>query len=228
MTHGTIETIDDLRGPAGHLEALLNRGTIDAPYAGIVCHPHPPSGGTMHTKAVYHAAKALNSFGFPVLRFNFRGVGISDGSYTNGPGEIEDVKAAIEWTYNRYQKPVLLAGFSFGSNMAFRASCGDTRVHGVIGLGTPLEAEGRQYTYEFLSHCTQPRLFVTGAEDSFAPHDQMEALLKQGTAPTEMVWVPGADHFFAGTPTSPASKLSEMRTAIEDWIAKTFHVTKLS
>ncbi len=219
-----IETIDTLHGPAGRLEALVQRGLDTAPFAAVVCHPHPPSGGTMHTKAVYHAMKALNAFGFPVLRFNFRGVGTSEGSYTDGRGEIEDVRAAIQWTAERYSRPLIVAGFSFGANMALRASCGDTRVEGLIGLGTPLEAEGRRYSYEFMAECLQPKLFVTGAEDPFAPRSVMENMLGSAPGSVKMVWIDGADHFFQGTHTSPGPKLTQMRTAIQEWVSSTFHL----
>src|SRR5271168_5003613 len=97
-----IKSIDDLRGPAGRLEALLNTGRDDAPYAALVCHPHPLGGGTMHTKAVYHAMKAFAAFGLPVLRFNFRGVGLSEGEHAHGRGEQDDVRAAVEWLEERF------------------------------------------------------------------------------------------------------------------------------
>ncbi len=91
-----VQSVDDLRGPAGRLEAVLNTGREDALYAAVVAHPHPPSGGTMHTKAVYHAAKAFSSFGIPVLRFNFRSTGLSEGEHDEGKGEVEDVRAAVD------------------------------------------------------------------------------------------------------------------------------------
>src|SRR5271170_3025069 len=104
MTHATpsqssshIRSIDDLRGPAGRLEAVLNTGRDDAPYAALVCHPHPKGGGTMHNKVVYHTMKAFVSFGLPVLRFNFRSVGLSEGEFDDGQGERDDVRAALDW-----------------------------------------------------------------------------------------------------------------------------------
>jgi len=217
-----IEAVEDLLGPAGRLEALLNTGLPDARFAAVVCHPHPPSGGTMHTKVVFHAAKALNSFGFPVLRFNFRSVGKSEGEYSKGTGEVEDVRAAMDWASSKYGLPLLVAGFSFGANMALRAGCGDPRVKGLIGLGTPVEAGGRNYTYEFLQHCTQPKLFVTGAEDPFAPREVMESTFADAPPPITSIWIEGAEHFFAGTPTSPQPKLNELRAAIESWVGSTF------
>src|SRR5271155_2477009 len=121
-----LRTIDDLRGPAGKLEALLNAGTADAPYAALVCHPHPLGGGTMHNKVVYHAMKALQSFGLPVLRFNFRGTGLSEGMH-DGQQEEGDVQAALDWLESEFRLPILFAGFSFGAAIGFRTRCGGGR-----------------------------------------------------------------------------------------------------
>ena len=218
----TIQTVDDLFGPAGRLEALLNVGRTDAAYAAIVCHPHPPSGGTMHTRVVYQAMKALGHFGVPVLRFNFRGTGLSEGVYSNGPGEIMDVRAALDWLEREFHLPILLAGFSFGANIAFRAGCGDPRIHGMIGLGMPLEAGGRRYSYEFLHKCTAPKLFLTGAEDPFAPRSVMETIFAGAPEPKEMHWIEGAEHFFMGVPSSPQPKLDRMQLALRQWLSATF------
>src|SRR6201996_4930208 len=146
-TSSQIKSIDDLRGPAGRLEALLNTGRADAQYAALVCHPHPSGGGTMHNKVVYHTMKAFSSFGLPVLRFNFRSVGLSEGEHDAGHGEQEDVKAALDWLDHAYAKPILFAGFSFGSAVGLAACCGDSRVNGLIGLGLPVQAAGRDYEY---------------------------------------------------------------------------------
>ena len=81
----------------GRLEALLNAGSEGATHAAVVCHPHPLFGGTLHNKVVFHTMKALNSFGFPVLRFNFRGTGLSQGDHDHGNGEVDDVRAALDW-----------------------------------------------------------------------------------------------------------------------------------
>src|SRR5882762_10221682 len=116
-----VKTIEDLHGPAGRLEALLNTGTDDALYAVVVAHPHPLGGGTMHNKVVYHATKAFSSFGLPVLRFNFRGTGLSEGVHDEGRGEVDDVRAALDWMTERYQLPILFAGCSFGSNVGLRS-----------------------------------------------------------------------------------------------------------
>src|SRR5580698_1716587 len=109
-TFSQIRSIDDLRGPAGRLEALLNTGREDAPYAALVCHPHPQGGGTMHNKVVYHAMKAFSSFGLPVLRFNVRGNGLGEGTDDRGDGEIDDVRAALDWIEQNLYRPMLFAG----------------------------------------------------------------------------------------------------------------------
>ncbi|WP_334239778.1 alpha/beta hydrolase [Terriglobus sp. ADX1] len=219
---GTIQTVETLRGPAGRLEALLNVGAADAAYSAVVCHPHPPSGGTMHTKVVYHAAKAFSHFGVPVLRFNFRGTGLSEGTHDHGPGEIADVKAALDWLQHEFGLPILLAGFSFGANIGFRAACGDERVKGLVGLGMPLSAGGRSYSYEFMKRCTQPKLLLTGSEDPFAPRAVMEQVFREAPGETEMQWIDGAEHFFAGVPGSPAMKLDQMRLVMQDWLGRKF------
>ena len=220
-----VQTIDDLRGPAGRLEALLNTGREDALYAAVVAHPHPPSGGTMHTKAVYHATKAFSHFGLPVLRFNFRSAGLSEGAHDEGIGEVEDVRTALDWLDRRFGLPILFAGFSFGSNVGLRACCGDTRVQGLVGLGLPVRAAGRDYTYNFLPACRAPKLFVSGDHDEFSPRGVLESFLVSAPEPKRIVWIEGADHFFGGIPGSPGSKLEAMQGALRSWIAAEFGLT---
>ncbi len=215
-------TIDGLRGPAGRLEALLNTGRDDASYAALVCHPHPAGGGTMHNKVVYQAMKVLNAAGLPVLRFNFRGVGLSEGDHDHGRGEQEDTRAALDWLNERFHKPVLFAGFSFGSVVGMAACCGDERVAGLIGLGLPVRAAGRDYSFSFLAHCTQPKLFVSGDRDEFSPADALEAAWHLAPEPKRAVLIEGADHFFQGTASSPGPKLDKMQAAIRAWLAEIF------
>jgi alpha/beta superfamily hydrolase len=218
-----VKTVEDLRGPSGRLEAVLNTGDQDALYAAVVAHPHPPSGGTMHNKVVYHAAKAFSSFGLPVLRFNFRGVGLSEGQYDKGYGEVEDVRAAVDWLSMKYALPIIFAGFSFGSNVGLRACCGDARVRGLVGLGLPVSAAERDYNYGFLPGCGAiPKLFISGDHDVFSPQGVLESVLVNAAEPKRIVWVEGADHFFAGTAQSPASKLGVMSEAIRAWLADSF------
>ncbi len=222
ISHARIQSIEDLRGPAGRLEALLNTGRDDAPYAALVCHPHPAGGGTMHNKVVYHAMKAFASFGLPVLRFNFRSVGLSEGEHDDGIGEQEDVRAALDWLERKFSRPILFAGFSFGSNVGLRACCGDLRVPGLIGLGLPVRAEGRDYSYGFLPKCTAPKLFISGDHDQYGPLDVLESVFAGAPEPKRLVWIAGADHFFQGTADSPGPKLEQMQQEIRSWLQSQF------
>ena len=202
-------------GPAGRLEALLNAGSPDATHAAIVCHPHPLYGGTLHNKVVFHAMKALNSFGFPVLRFNFRGTGLSEGEHAAGVGEVDDVRAALDWLEREYTLPVIFAGFSFGAAVGLRAAYSDDRVRALIALGLPAVAvETRTYDFEFLRTSTKPKLFVSGSRDQFGPPGKLEALVDTFADPKKLVRIEAGDHFFEG-------RLKEMRVAIEEWIRET-------
>lgn len=220
-----IRSIDDLHGPAGRLETVLNSGRPDAPYAVLVCHPHPMGGGTMHNKVVYHAMKTFTSFGLPVLRFNFRGVGLSEGSFDHARGEEDDARAALDWLDRSLGLPILSAGFSFGAYVNLRASCGDQRVKGILSLGLPGLAEGRSYTYEFLAHCIQPKLFVSGDHDQFGARDVVESAVASAAEPKRLVWIAGAEHFFQGIPASPGPKLDRMQQTIAQWLQGHFGLT---
>lgn len=223
-----IQSVDDLHGPAGKLEAVLNGGQPDARFAALVCHPHPLGGGTMHNKVVYHAMKVFSGLGLPVLRFNFRGVGLSEGAHDYGRGELEDARAALDWLDANLHLPVLLAGFSFGSYIGMRAGCGDPRVRGLVGLGVPHLAEGRNYSYEFLERCTQPKLFISGTEDQYGPRALMEPVLLRAAEPKKIVWIEGAEHFFQGTPNSSGAKLSKMQDALRHWLTETFGLSQMA
>jgi uncharacterized protein len=209
-----------LNGPAGRLEALLNAGAANATHAAVVCHPHPLFGGTLHNKVVFHTMKALNSFGFPVLRFNFRGTGLSEGEHDYGKGEVEDVRTALDWLDAEYHLPLTFAGFSFGAAIGLHAACPDSRVQGVIGVGVPVapvaaeKEDPRVYSFEFLHNCSQPKLFVSGARDQFGPKSKLEALAAAVPEPKKLVIIEGADHFFEG-------RLRELRDAIEAWVRET-------
>jgi alpha/beta superfamily hydrolase len=209
LSHSAIKSFF-LEGPAGRLEALLNVGSPTATHAGLVCHPHPLGGGTMHNKVVFHAMKALHSFGFPVLRFNFRGTGLSAGQHDQGRGEVADVQAALGWLKQEFSLPVIFAGFSFGAATGLRAACPDPDVSAIISIGTPVEADGSLYSFSFLRDCTKPKLFVSGDHDQYGPQDALEKVVAEAADPKELVFVPG-DHFFEG-------HLAEMRTTVESWL----------
>ena len=200
-----------LNGPAGQLEALLNAGSPEAKHAALVCHPHPVYGGTLHNKVVFHAMKALNNLGLPVLRFNFRGAGLSHGEHDHGSGEQDDVRTALDWLDQEFHLPMVFAGFSFGAAVGLRVACPDPRVPALIGLGTPVSPiEDRSYDYGFLQTCTKPKLFVSGSRDQFASKAKLEALVAPLPEPKKLVIIEAADHFFEG-------RLREMREAVEAW-----------
>jgi uncharacterized protein len=204
-----------LDGPAGKLEALLNAGGESPTHAALVCHPHPVYGGTLHNKVVFHAMKALNSFGFPVLRFNFRGAGLSQGEHDHGAGEVADACAALDWLDRKFHLPIIFAGFSFGAAVGMQAACPDQRVTAVIGLGLPVAPiDDREYDFSFLQTCAKPKLFVSGARDPFGPRAKLEALIATLPEPKQFVLIEAADHFFEG-------RLRELREAIEGWVRET-------
>ena len=206
-----------LDGPAGRLEALLNAGAETAAHAALVCHPHPLFGGTLHNKVVFHTMKALNSFGYPVLRFNFRGTGLSQGEHDNGIGEVDDVRAALDWLDREFHLPLIFTGFSFGAAVGLRAASPDPRVKSLIAVGTPVVPVAadtempRNYTYEFLRDSAKPKLFVSGARDQFGPKAKLEELIASVPEPKKLVLIEGADHFFEG-------RLRELRETIEAWM----------
>jgi uncharacterized protein len=202
-----------LKGPAGRLEALLWTVADPSPsLAAVVCHPHPLYAGTMHNKVVYQVAKTLHRFGIPVLRFNFRGAGLSEGVHDRGIGEREDVRAALDFLAQEYPgRPLLLAGFSFGSWVGLRVGCEDSRVAGLIGLGIPVN--GSDFSY--LKACAKPKLFVQGGDDQFGAQAKVEALFSSLPEPKKLVFVESADHFFAG-------KLEKVGEAIGDWLGEYF------
>ena len=200
-----------LPGPAGQLEALLNAGSPDATHAALVCHPHPLYGGTLHNKVVFHAMKALNALGLPVLRFNFRGAGLSHGEHDHGAGELDDVRTALDFLDHEFHLPLIFAGFSFGAAVGLRAACPNPRVQALIALGTPITPiDDRTYDYDFLKTCTKPKLFVSGSRDQFASKAKLEALVTPLPEPKILVIIEAADHFFEG-------RLREMREAVENW-----------
>jgi uncharacterized protein len=201
-----------LQGPAGSLEALLWTVPNDKPASvALVCHPHPLFGGTMHNKVVYQAAKALHEAGMPVLRFNFRGAGLSQGTHDQGRGETGDVRAALDFLATEFpDAPILLAGFSFGAYVGLRVGATDPRVARLIGLGIPVN----RWDMSFLQTCTKPKLLISGGNDEFGAREKIEALFAELPEPKRLRIVEGVDHFFAG-------KLNEVGAAITDWLTET-------
>ncbi len=182
--------------------------------AAVVCHPHPLFGGTMHNKVVYHAAKTLRRYGLAVLRFNFRGVGLSEGTYDEGRGETTDVRVALDYLSAEFPgTPLLVAGFSFGAAVGLRAGCQDSRVAELIGLGFPVNDLDAGY----LRACAKPKLLLQGAGDRYGSEKNWRALVAdfspETAAQTEVVFIPSADHFFTG-------HIDEMTTALAGWLTQ--------
>jgi alpha/beta superfamily hydrolase len=185
-----------LAGPAGKLEALVEEPEDQAPVeVCVVCHPHPLYGGTMHNKVVYRVARGLRRRGAVVLRFNFRGVGRSEGKHDEGAGEIHDACAALDWLRSRYPHlPYSLAGFSFGSRVILNVGCKLGEALRLIAVGFPPRAGAAA----FLASCTPPKFFITSTQDQYAPRTEMEELYATISEPKQMIWIEAGDHFFSG------------------------------
>lgn len=200
-----------LDGPAGKLEALL--WTVDhatPSRVALVCHPHPLYGGTMHNKVVYRAAKTLHELGMPVLRFNFRGAGLSEGTHDHGRGERGDVTAALDFLAAEFPSaPIVAGGFSFGSVVGLRVACADARIERVFGLGLPVN----QTDMTWLRECRKPKLFIQGGRDEHGSAEKVEALFATLAEPKRLVVVPEADHFFL-------NKLEQVDSALRRWLAE--------
>jgi alpha/beta superfamily hydrolase len=217
LTNSQMQTVHDsqslfLEGPAGRLEAILwTPVRSQSPLlAAVVCHPHPLFGGTMHNKVVYNAAKTMDALGIPVLRFNFRGAGLSAGEHDNGRGEQGDVHAALDFLAAQFPDiPLLLAGFSFGSVVGLRVGCRDARVSELIGIGIPVNGSD----FSFLRDCPKPKLFVHGSNDKFGARKKVEEVVAPLPGENRLVVVEDADHFFAG-------HLDEFNAAIANWLTE--------
>ena len=212
-----MATITDLTGQAGRLEAILDEPSqpeqARAPKAAAVfAHPHPQYGGTMHTKAVYQGAKGLTRAGCAVLRFNFRGVGRSAGTFGGGRGEVEDFRAALDYMAGRYPGVRLwAAGFSFGAWVALETGAADNRVTTLIGISPPVvtSVSGMHYEFHQTAATTKPKFFVQGEADEVCPLEGMWAFYGGLEEPKELVVIDGADHLFEG-------KTREVGEALED------------
>ena len=185
-----------VNGPAGRLEALLEEpGDRDPVEAALVCHPHPQYGGTMHNKVVYRIARGLRRAGAVVLRFNYRGVNLSEGKYDQGAGEVEDARSALSLLLSRYPDlPFTLAGFSFGSRIALKLGCQRIGARRVIAVGFPTSVRDTS----FLTGCTVPRVFVQSSQDEFGPLAEWSPLIESLPGPKQIVIIPAEDHFFDG------------------------------
>jgi uncharacterized protein len=211
-----MPTVHDLTGPAGHLEALLDVPHGREPKAAVVfAHPLPTHGGTMHTKAVYQGTKGLVRAGCAVLRFNFRGVGKSEGSFTGGDGERGDYAAALDYMARHFPKLNLwAAGFSFGAWIALESGAVDDRVTVLIGIAPPVTREG--YDFSHAQRSTKPKFFVQGEADDICPIQDMWKFYGALPEPKELVVIDGADHLFDGYTTEVGEALEDLLGDFEE------------
>jgi alpha/beta superfamily hydrolase len=183
-----------LPGPAGKIEAILEEPDDgEVVETALVCHPHPQYGGTMHNKVVYRLARGLRRTGCVVLRFNFRGVNLSEGEYGDSIGETEDARAALRQLQARYPElPVLAAGFSFGARVALRLAASEQSVKRVVAAGFPTRIPERNFVY----HVAVPKFFVHSTRDEFGPRSDFEAFFASVPEPKHLDWIDAEDHFF--------------------------------
>ena len=182
-----------LQGQAGKLEAILR--VADDPIGGaVVAHPHPSHGGTMDNAVIFHADRELHRLGMTTLRFNFRGVGQSEGEHDEGDGEMRDVADTLSWLRGLIPHQRLLAvGYSFGSWCSVRAAAKDPNVCGVIAIGLPV----RIYDFhEAIRELHKPLVVIQGSEDEFGSPDEVRKLLRTAEPVGSIVTLNGAPHLF--------------------------------
>ncbi len=207
------EFLHEIPGPVGPLEALLDLPDGEPRAVAVFGHPHPLHGGTMHTKALYQAAKAMTRIGVAALRFNFRGVGRSTGAFDSGPGEKDDFRAAITFAAERYPDlPVWAAGMSFGSWVAMTTGAEDARVSLLVGIAPPVD----RYDFDALRTCTLPKFIVHGEDDELIPVKEIRKFYAQLPEPKELVVIEDANHLFE-------SRTTIVGEAIEDLLADFEH-----
>lgn len=202
----------------GRLEAILKEPR-EEPARGValILHPHPLGGGTMHNKVVFRAASALGDAGLTALRINFRGVGQSTGEHDEGRGELDDVRAGLQYLAEKYpEQPITLAGFSFGARVGLEVGISDERVVNMISIGTPVD----KYDFSFLKACRKPLLLVHGDRDEFGSLPRLQDLLseiKQNNESVELKVIKDSGHFFE-------DHLDELKLAITDWTKRQLRI----
>jgi alpha/beta superfamily hydrolase len=212
----------EIAGPAGRLEALLElppdrgvtpeglaaSGTVDGLRAAVVLgHPHPQYGGTMHTKGVYHATKGLARIGCAVLRFNFRGVGKSEGVWDDGQGELDDFRAAMDFVASRYPGvPIWTGGMSFGSWVGMNVGALDPRASALIGIASPV----CRWDFEAVAVSPKPKFLVHGERDEICGFKEINAFYARAADPKELVIIDSSDHLFNGVVSEVADAMEEL------------------
>jgi uncharacterized protein len=206
------EFLREIPGPMGPLEALLDVPEGEPRAVAVFGHPHPLHGGTLHTKALYQAAKAMPRIGVAALRFNFRGVGRSAGTFDSGLGEKEDFRAALDFAQERFPGlPLWAAGMSFGSWVALTVGAEDPRVTVLLGIAPPVD----RYEFENLLACTRPKFIIHGESDELISIKEIRKFYSKLPEPKEIAVIEDANHLFEG-------KTSLVGEAVEDLLGD-FH-----
>jgi uncharacterized protein len=180
------EFLREIPGPMGPLEALLDLPDGELTAVAVFGHPHPLHGGTMHTKALYQAAKALPRIGVAALRFNFRGVGRSAGTFDSGQGEKDDFKAAIDFVVARFP------GLPVWAAVAMTTGAEDPRVSLLLGIAPPVD----RYDFDVLKTCTLPKFIIHGEDDELISIKEVRKFYGQIPEPKEMITIEDANHLF--------------------------------
>jgi alpha/beta superfamily hydrolase len=197
----------EIQGPAGRLEARLDRPAGDARAVVVMASPYPKHGGTMQDKVVYQATQGFMRAGCAVLRFNYRGAGTSDGEFSDGPGESDDYRAALDAAAREFPElPIWAAGYSFGAYIALNAGASDPRVTHLIGIGVVIDDK---YDYAAVRATDKPKFLIHGGLDELSTAKAVRKFYGELTEPRELVVIDDADHYFDG-------HASEVADAIED------------
>lgn len=208
------EQVREIPGPVGPLEALIDQPATPLRAAVVFAHPLPTHGGTMHTKVVFQGAKALAGTGCVVLRFNFRGVGRSAGSWDNGRGEMDDYRAAIDFVVGQHPGvEVWAAGFSFGSYIAMTCGADDDRVCALIGIAPPVNS----YEFASVKLSTKPKFIIHGERDELISLKSVREFYAQLHEPKELVVIDRANHLFEGQSSEVGDALDEL---LSDFLCK--------
>ncbi len=203
-----------ISGPVGRLEGRYHKAKeLNAPVA-IVLHPHPEHGGTMNNKVSYALFRTFVDLGFSTLRFNFRGVGRSEGKFDHGEGELSDAAACLDWLQVQNPEPrqCWVAGFSFGAWVCMQLLMRRPELDGFIAVAPPANL----YDFTFLAPCPVPGLIIQGGKDEIVPKDSVQKLTARLTAQRGLFIdcriVPEANHFFV-------NEMSEMTGHVQDYLS---------
>jgi hypothetical protein len=202
-----------INGPAGRIEARYHHETAPGSPIALILHPHPQFGGTMNNQVVYHLYHMFAKRGFSVLRFNFRGVGRSQGYFDNGPGELADAASALDWLQiaNQDTQSCWIAGVSFGTWIAMQLLMRRPEIDGFVCVAPPANL----YDFSFLAPCPSSGMMINGDKDRVVPSasiGELASKLKtQRGIKIEHEMVPGANHFFEG-------KMDELVAAVGNYV----------